>query len=85
MRLKGLRQAIIHTIKAAMPSLAAVGCHPGRFNLDELRRIATRLPAVRVALMGAPKTRVVETGERDITVRVAAFVITADTRYLPRD
>ncbi|USH01068.1 DUF1834 family protein [Grimontia kaedaensis] len=85
MRLTALRQAIITTIRAKLPALAAVDSHPGRFNLDELRRIVTRLPAVRVALMAVPDTGEVQTGERDITVRLAAFVMTGDKRRLPKD
>ncbi|RXJ70790.1 hypothetical protein CS022_22475 [Veronia nyctiphanis] len=85
MRLLALRHAIIDTIKEALPELSAVDAHPGRFNLDELRRIATKLPAVRVAIMAFSKVVPIQTGERQLTVKLAAFVMTSDRRKLPKD
>ncbi|MFD2177749.1 phage protein Gp37 [Veronia pacifica] len=85
MRLLALRHAIITNIKEALPELSAVDAHPGRFNLDELRRIATKLPAVRVAIMAVSKAAPVQTGERQLTVKLAAFVMTSDRRKLPKD
>lgn len=85
MKLKALRQAIMNHINAQLPQLKAVDSHPGRFNLDELKRIATRLPAVRVALMGMPTVNRLETGENEAVIRMAAFVVTGDRRQLPKD
>ncbi len=85
MKFKELRQAIIDKINAELPELKAVSPHPGRFNLDELKRIATKLPAVRVALMGTPTVNILETGENEAVLRLAAFVVTGDRRQLPKD
>lgn len=85
MKLKELRQAVIDQIKQDIPKLRAVDAHPGRFNLEELKRIATKLPAIRVALMSSPQLKQVETGEKEAVVRMAAFVITGDRRGLPKD
>lgn len=85
MRFKELRQAILDRIKAELPDLRAVDPHPGRFNLDELKRIATRLPAVRVALMGAPTVNILETGENEAALKLAAFIVTGDRRQLPKE
>ncbi|WP_174889357.1 phage protein Gp37 [Candidatus Williamhamiltonella defendens] len=85
MKLTALRQAIMDKINAQLTELKAVAPHPGRFNLDELKRIATQLPAVRVALMGMPRVHMLETGENEAVLRLAAFVVTGDRRQLPKD
>ena len=36
-------------------------------------------------MMALPKTTFVQTGEQEMTVRLAAFVITADKRRLPKE
>ena len=85
MKFSELRQAVIDTITTNLPDLKAVEAHPGRFNLQELKRIATKLPAVRVALMGMPATVHLDTGEKEVKVRLAAFIITGDKRQLQKD
>ncbi|ASX25872.1 phage protein Gp37 [Candidatus Williamhamiltonella defendens] len=85
MKLKALRQAVIDQLKQDMPRLSAVDAHPGRFNLEELKRIATQLPAIRVAFMGCPQLKQIETREKEAVVRMAAFIMTGDRRGLPKD
>ncbi len=85
MKFKELRRAIINKVSAALPELKVVSQHPGRFNLDELQRIATQLPAVRVALLGMPTVNIIATGENEAQLRLAAFVVTGDRRQLPKD
>lgn len=85
MRFKDLREAIIMEIRGKLPELQAVSSHPGRFNLDELKRIVTQLPAVRLALMGIPRVDNLQTGENEAELRLAAFVITGDRRQSTKD
>jgi phage gp37-like protein len=85
MRLHDLCQAIISSIGAALPALKAVEAHPGRINSDELKRLITRLPAVRVAVLSSPSCDPVDTGQVEINLRLAAFVITGDRNGLSRD
>lgn len=75
---KDLRQAIIDKISLEIPDLQAVDPHPGQFNLNELKRITTLLPAVRVAVLNTQTISLVGNGEKDIPLQLAAYVITED-------
>ncbi|EGG93496.1 hypothetical protein IMCC1989_1152 [gamma proteobacterium IMCC1989] len=80
-----LRQKVLEKIKEELPDLKEVSLHPGRFNLDELKRIGTKAPAVYVSLMGTPTVKRIETGENEVYIRLAAFIVTRDERKLPKD
>ena len=84
MKIIELRTAIINSIKTEFPD-AYVERHPGRFSLGELKRIATKLPAIRVAVLSAPTVSASNTGENEVSVRLAAFVITGDRKQVPKD
>ncbi len=84
MILVDLRAAIVAAIHARLPKLDCQS-HPGRFDLAEIKRIAAKAPAVRVALLGLPSADAAGSGERDQEVRCAAFVLTTDKPPLPRD
>ena len=79
------RQMMLAAIRQAMPELKEVAGHPGRFDLGELQRISMRAPAVRLAILGAP--RIAETSDERLRIdlSLAAFVITRDAPGLPRD
>ncbi|TAN61083.1 MAG: hypothetical protein EPN20_12955 [Magnetospirillum sp.] len=84
MILVDLRGAIVATIHARLPALDCQS-HPGRFDLAEIKRIAAKAPAVRVACLGLPAAGAAGSGERDQEIRFAAFVLTTDKPRLPRD
>lgn len=78
-------EAIQAGVNAALPALKRCEVHGGRFDLKELRRVATKTPAVFVSLLAAPEIKVVVTGERDVTLSIAIYIITADKPRLPRN
>lgn len=79
------RHMILSAIRAALPELQEVAGHPGRFDLGELKRIAMRAPAVRLAIIGAPAIAERSDERLQMDVSLAAFVITRDAPRLPRD
>ena len=79
------RRMIGDAVRAAMPELKDVSGHPGRFDLEELRRTSVRAPAVRIAILGAPRIGEVSDERIRATLSMAAFVITKDAPGLPRD
>ncbi len=85
MTLDDLRQAIADQIKAKLPELRDCRAHAGRFDLGELRRVATKTPAVFIACLGVKESELRESGECDADLVMAAFVVTSDVRGLPRD
>lgn len=84
-KLSGIRDAQVAAISAALPALKTVEKHRGRFDsTSEIRRYATRAPAVLVADSGfraAPSAG----GQRRFAITFAWFVITRDAPGLPRD
>ena len=84
MHLVAFRQHIIDTLKAEFPKLN-VSAYQGRFDLDELKRLAIRLPALQVAILSIDKVETVETDERDMHLQLAAFILTRDHKRLQRE
>lgn len=84
MSLLALRTAIVDAIQEQLPA-ADCKTHPGRFDLSEIKRIATKTPAIRIAVLGLPTGAEAGSGEHDREVRFAAFVLTTDKPSLPRD
>ncbi|MDE1465609.1 hypothetical protein [Spartinivicinus poritis] len=85
MQINQLLSAITQTIHSHLPDLKDVSIHAGRFDLAEVKRIANRLPTIKVALMEAREFKSVETEQRDVSLRFAAFVMVSDSRKLPKD
>lgn len=84
MRIVALLKAIQTDFKAQFTGLKACELHGGRFDLAELKRIAGRAPAIYISVLGNPGLDDPGTGERDVTLTLAAFVVTTDRRGLPR-
>ena len=84
MRIFDLLTAIKTDVKGHITSLKACELHGGRFDRAELKRIAGRTPAIYIAALGHSRSDDPGTGERDIDLSLAAFVVTADRRGLPR-
>jgi len=72
-------------IKSKLPDLRDCRPHAGRFDLAELRRVAAKTPAVFIACLGVRESKMIESGECDADLVMAAFVVTADVKGLPRD
>ena len=76
--------AVKNAIDTALPELRRCEVHGGRFDLVELKRIATQTPAVFVSLLSTPDVRQKETEEKDIDLIIGIYVITSDKIQLPR-
>jgi len=85
MTLDDLRDAIANNLKSKLPDLRECRPHAGRFDLSELRRVAAKTPAVFVACLGVRESALLESGECDADLVMAAFVVTSDQKGLPRD
>lgn len=75
--------SIVACISEALPQLKTCDSHDGRFNLEELKRISTKAPAVYVAALA--------TGDltsdvcTEVPVTFAVYVITRAEPKTPRD
>lgn len=76
--------AIKAAINSALPELRRCEVHGGRFDLAELKRVATQTPAVFVSLLGTPLVANAGTTEQDIELNIAIYVVTSDKVQLPR-
>ncbi len=77
-------QAVTDTIQGWLPKLQSCEAHPGRFDLGELKAFATKAPGVRVAVLGLGDSAPLASGERDVTLLMAAYVIAKDQVGLAR-
>jgi len=88
MSLLALRKAVADELKAKLPRLGgqavAVTEHAGRFDYEELQRVATRAPAVLVAALGASGLELTS-NEVAGACQVAAVIVCKDLARLPRD
>ena len=84
MILTDLRTAIVAQIKTDLPSLKSVEAHGGRFTLPELKAVAVKSPAVRVACLGVSRATSTAQGV-DVVAAWGAFVISKDLHPVSRD
>lgn len=75
--------SIVDGIRAALPDLKTCESHDGRFDLNELKRISTQVPAIYVAALATGSLQS-DTGT-EVPVTFAAYVITRDQPKSPRD
>ncbi|SBW13035.1 conserved hypothetical protein [uncultured Alphaproteobacteria bacterium] len=66
----------IAAIRAALPELREVAEHPGRFDLDEAKRIFAAVPGVRVAFLGVSHFERDPAGYLDAVCTFAAVIAT---------
>ncbi|MDQ7091758.1 MAG: DUF1834 family protein [Methylococcales bacterium] len=85
MSITDVLDAIQTKVDEALPALRRCEVHGGRFDLKELRRVATKTPAVFISLLAAPEIKIVATGERDITLLIGVHIVTSDKPRLPRN
>lgn len=84
MLLLGLRKAAADRIGTWFPG-ADAGTAAGRMTEAEIKRMAVRTPAIRVAVLGLPSGEDAGNGEVDRMVAFTAYVLTTDKPKLPRD
>ncbi len=93
MILSELREAIVKAINdtindASNPeaTIRTAKTHPGRFNLEELKRMqASKAPNVLLAILNAPSIEPGDNEQAEIAVSLAAFIVTTDRPGLPKD
>lgn len=78
-----VRDTAIQAVKKALPRLRECEGHPGRFNLDEIKRFLTLAPAIRLAFLGISGFSAVDVGYVDCECQYAAFVVTEGTQRMP--
>ena len=84
MSLETLRQAVVATLDAATPKQVTCAAHGGRFDLNELKRVSAKAPALFVAVLGFGDLKESH-GEYEAVVSWAAFVVTRDAPRVHRD
>lgn len=70
--LADLPEAVCVRLRERLPRLRECAPHPGKFDLDEIKRFTARLPAVRVTALNLVRR------PQDWVARMAAFVVTQD-------
>lgn len=82
MTLVALRTSVIDYLTANMPQFKTVQAHGGKFNREELKRIAMKSPAALVSVLGGGLQResTQAVGEMALTV----FIVTRDTSSTKR-
>lgn len=84
MRIVELLNAIQADLKQHITGLEVCELHGGPFDLAELERFAVNTPAIYISLLGNPSLDDLNTGERDVELTLAAYVVTTDRDGLPR-
>ncbi len=84
-RLVQFRDAVRDDFRALMPSMKSIETHFGPFNLDELKAFVTKVPAVRVSIVGSAPANPVATREADVDLHCAAFIVAGATAAIPAD
>ena len=83
--LLNLRTAITQGIHGRIPDLKSCDPHPGRFDMQELHRVSTKTPTLRLAILGINRVAEVGNGEADWAVGFVAYLVTKDEGTLARD
>ncbi|MDP2607947.1 MULTISPECIES: phage protein Gp37 [unclassified Oceanobacter] len=74
--LADIQAAMVATIKDKLPKLKTCEVHEGRFDANELKRVAGRCPAVYIACLGVGQP--INEGSTFAPLRWGAFVVTKD-------
>ena len=80
-----LTEGVCATIKSWLPELAKCETHPGRFTLDSLKTVATKLPGLFVGWLAVPEVENEQGGIRRVELTLVAFLVVGDKPGLPRD
>ncbi|WP_317993218.1 hypothetical protein [Bartonella gliris] len=74
-RINQFREAVIRSLKGALPDVRDCGCQFGRFNLEELETQMLVAPAIRVAVLES-RFNPVASGHMSADLHLGAFIIT---------
>ncbi|WP_273755252.1 hypothetical protein [Bartonella sp. MM73XJBT.G] len=74
-RINAFREAVIKSLKGALPDVRDCGCQFGRFNLEELETQMLVAPAVRVAVLES-RLNPMPSGQMSADLHLGAFIIT---------
>ncbi|WP_375695516.1 hypothetical protein [Bartonella sp. AC66GZZY] len=74
-RINQFREAVIRSLKGALPDVRDCGCQFGRFNLEELATQMLVAPAIRVAVLES-RLSSVASGQQSTDLHLGAFIIT---------
>lgn len=85
MRLNDALRAISARLKATFPGIRECAPHPGRFDEAELKRVATRAPALFVSCLGCLTVTNPGTEQADASLALAVYIVTQSVPGLPRD
>ena len=84
MNLVAYRLAMRDAIAAAVPAARSVQIHGGRFDLAELKRISTRAPAIRLAILSVASTEHTSRARLRYDIQWIAVVIAHGTAQTTR-
>ena len=84
MSMETLRNGVIAKLKDTMPESVHCDSHGGRFDLNELRRVSSKAPAVYVATLGFSNLKE-SSGAYEAIVAWGAFVVAKDQPKVKRD
>jgi hypothetical protein len=84
MSLETLRNGVVETLDTATPKNVHCASHGGRFDLQELRRVSSKAPAIYVASLGFSNLKE-SSGSYEATVAWGAFIVAKDQRGAKRD
>ncbi|WP_317993178.1 hypothetical protein [Bartonella gliris] len=74
-RINAFREAVIRSLKRALPDVRDCSCQFGRFNLEELETQMFVAPAIRVAVLES-RLSPVASGQQSADLHLGAFIIT---------
>ncbi|UNE53512.1 hypothetical protein [Bartonella machadoae] len=74
-RINALREAVIKSLKSALPDVRDCESQFGRFNLEELETQMLVAPAIRVAVLESRLTSV-SNGQQSADLHLGAFIVT---------
>ncbi len=83
-KINGLLNAIQTRFKSAFPDLKKCEIHGGRFDADELKKVMKTAPAIYLSCLGASPAKAKSSGEWELDLSLAAFIVTKDKPNLPR-
>ncbi|WP_208436005.1 hypothetical protein [Bartonella phoceensis] len=75
-RINQFREAVIRSLKGALPDVRDCSCQFGRFNLEELETQMLVVPAIRVAVLES-RLHCVASGQMRADLHLGAFIVTA--------
>jgi hypothetical protein len=76
--------AVKDRLNTVLPALKSCDVHDGRFDVSELKRIATQAPAVFVAVLKVPKTTTNGQDQLEADLSLVVYIITKSAHKLDK-